>query len=564
MIYKNTAAINALILIGAFLFVSCSFETDQPGSVATWNGHSIPEDLFVTEYVRYTSSAPIRDNMEMRKQIAKILLERDIISSHAEKLRLDTLRHVANAEKRAEELALIKYYLRSELKPDIYDPTEDDLREAFQRSNTEAELEHIFTRTEEEILQVRNLLDQGHPFDSLAAQSMRNAGQPAESYKLGWVRWNQIDLTAEKAAFSLDVGEISEPVRSSRGWHIFRSTDKKETFFADGTTYRNSKESLGFALERRQYEEKSPVYVDSELGKIELVTNMENLGQLWNYLAPRLPNTRNEIVMMMNREAAKTDYDDLPGDTPLALVDGEPFTVSQFLERLPNIPMPQLGPNLRTALETTIRDSIFSARAVENGFADHPDVIKETRITRTEAQYDALLSRVADTLQLEPIKRKWYGKWKDQFIRRRDLQMQYYAFDDSLRAQQALSRYVELGNWREFLAEFEGEYETFEAAADDSLAPMHPGFFIHERLDDQEEMPLWGPHKLDDKWVFFKIDSRTLHYRDLAEVEEDLMENMKRRLSEVVHHEKLEQLGYHEDEIEYHEDVLHDLLPFYF
>jgi len=518
----------------------------------------------VTEYVRFTSSGPIRDNMEMRKRFAKILLEREIISAHAKELKLDTLAHVANTTKRAEELALIKYYLRSELEPQVPKATEADLRAAFDRSNTEAELEHIFARTEDEIREVQALLESGVPFDTLAAHSMKLAGQPEDSYKLGWVRWNQIDLTAEKTAFALDIGEISEPVRSSRGWHIFRSTNKKETFFIDGTTYKNSRESLEFALERRHYEEKSPIYVDSELEKIELITQMENLDRLWAYLAPRLPNTRDEIVMVLNREATNYDYDNLPGDTPLAMVDGEPFTVSQFLQRLPNVPLYQFGPNMRTALETAIRDSIFSARAIEAGYRDHQDVIKHTRVARTEAQYDALLSRVADTLSLEPIVPKWYENWKQNYIRQRDLDLQYFAFDDSLRAQEALSRYVELGNWREFLDEFRGEYNEARVAVDDSLHPKHPGFLIHEQFDGSEDMPLWGPHKIDGGWVFFKIDSRTLHYRDLAEVEEDLMENMNRRLSEVVHHEKLEALGFHEDEIEYYEDVLHDLLPFYF
>lgn len=564
MIHKKFAASIALMLLSVLLFISCASEPRRAGVVASWNGNAIPEDLFVTEYIRYTSSAPIRDNMETRKQFAKILLERDIISSYAETLQLDTLRSVAGVTERAKELALIKYYIRSELEPGISEPTEADLREAFHRSNTEAELQHIYAQTEEEILRFKDQLQEGQSFDSLASESMLKAGQPKDSYNLGWIGWNQIDLSAEKTAFGLNVGEISDPVRSARGWHIFRATDKKETFFADGTTFQNSKESLGFALTRRQYEEKSPIYVDSELEKIELVTQMENLGRLWNYLAPRLPDTRNEIVVMLNREAASYDYDELPGDTPLAMVDGQTFTVSQFLERLPNIPIHQLGPNLRFALETAIRDSIFSARAVENGFADHHDVIKETRIARTEAQYDALLSRVADTLQFEPITSKYYEKWKNRFIQRRNLKMQYYAFKDSLRAQQALSRYVELGNWRKFLAEFEGEYETYQTAADDSLAPMHPGFFIQERFDDSEQMPLWGPHKLDGKWVFFKIDSKTVQYDDLRQVKDDLLSQMQRRRTEVVHRETLEFLGYHENEIEYHENVLQDLLPFYF
>lgn len=557
---------NYLLVAAAIctVFISCKSDRQTGNGVVSWNGHSIPEDLFVTEYVRYSSSAPVRDHLDTRKEFAKLLLERDIIAKMARNAEFDTLRRVRQMVERAEELSLIKHYIRDELRPNITEPTEKDLREAFDRKNTVVNLDHIFTPGRDDIRQAHQLLKNGVSFDSLASRSMQNVGQPAESYRLGEVSWNQMDLSAEKTAFDLETGEVSKPVRSSRGWHIFRINDKEETYFADGTTFENSKESLGFALQRRQYEEKSPVFVDSVTAELELVTQMKNLRDLWNDLAPRLPGNREELVVQLHREAENTTGRGLPDNTPLAMVDGEPFTLAQFMKRLPNIPVHQLGPDLRTALESAIKDSIFSARARKSGFADHAEVVKDTRIAATEAYYSALVSHVADTLKLESIAEKWYEIWKDQYVDTKQVETEQIAFKDSSTAQKALSKYIETRSAEDILESFGGEFKSNKFSDTGNLPQDHPALTIPERYVGAEDQPLWGPYKFDDKWIFFRVYSREKDYRSYQEVAERHMEQMKRKRSEIVHQEILEKLGYDESDVQYNTDLIRESLPIYY
>jgi len=396
---------------------------------------------------------------------------------------------------------------------------------------------------------------------------MERANQPPDSYRLGDVAWNQMDLSAEEAAFDLESGEISSPVRSSRGWHIFRLNNKEETFFADATTFDNARESLGFALERRQYEEIAPMYVDSVTAEIELVTQVGNLRELWNDLAPRLPNRRGELVAMLQREAAGQRVGDLPRSTPLAQVDGQAFTVGQFMKRLPNIPASQLGPDLRIALESAIKDSIFAARARLDGYMDHTDVIKDRRIASTEAYYRAYVNVVADTLQLEPIAEKWYSNWKERYAAFGDINMEVVAFSDSMEAQQALSRYLESRLTADLLSASDNKrsivIDTVNTSADD-LSPAHPALSLPDEQIGAADQPWWGPFKQHDSWTFIRVMSREVRYRDYEDVKVEHLEQMKRRFPEIVHQEILENLGYDPSEIDYNTGLIRESLPIYY
>lgn len=86
---------------------------------------------------------------------------------------------------------------------------------------------HILVKTEEEALKLKNEISEGKDFASAAREvslcpSGRNGGD------LGYFTKGQMVKEFEDAAFSMNVGEISNPIKTQFGYHLIYLTDKKD------------------------------------------------------------------------------------------------------------------------------------------------------------------------------------------------------------------------------------------------------------------------------------------------------------------------------------------------
>ena len=81
---------------------------------------------------------------------------------------------------------------------------------------------HILVADEATALSVREQLLGGADFAALASQSYLDTGSKDKGGDLGWFERGKMVAEFETAAFSLQVGTISMPVKSSNGCHIIQ------------------------------------------------------------------------------------------------------------------------------------------------------------------------------------------------------------------------------------------------------------------------------------------------------------------------------------------------------
>jgi peptidyl-prolyl cis-trans isomerase C len=100
--------------------------------------------------------------------------------------------------------------------------------EAIKQTPNEEEVHarHILVATEGEAKDIEAQLKNGADFAALAKQKSKDPGA-AEGGDLGYFTKEQMVPEFAEAAFKLDKGQISDPVKTQFGWHIIKIEDKR-------------------------------------------------------------------------------------------------------------------------------------------------------------------------------------------------------------------------------------------------------------------------------------------------------------------------------------------------
>jgi peptidyl-prolyl cis-trans isomerase D len=87
---------------------------------------------------------------------------------------------------------------------------------------------HILVDTEGEAVAVEELLKNGSDFAKLARDFSKDTGSAPKGGDLGWFGKGTMVTEFEDAAFSMPIGEVSEPIKSQFGYHIIQVLGRQE------------------------------------------------------------------------------------------------------------------------------------------------------------------------------------------------------------------------------------------------------------------------------------------------------------------------------------------------
>lgn len=74
---------------------------------------------------------------------------------------------------------------------------------------------------------INSVLAQGRDFSEVAMQCSEDQGTARRGGVIGWIGPHQLLKELEDAAYALQVGEVSQPLQSTVGWHIIKLMDTK-------------------------------------------------------------------------------------------------------------------------------------------------------------------------------------------------------------------------------------------------------------------------------------------------------------------------------------------------
>ena len=91
----------------------------------------------------------------------------------------------------------------------------------------EVKARHILVETEDDAKAILASLKAGSNFDAIAKEKSKDPGSKENGGDLGYFAKDQMVPEFAEAAFKLDKGQISDPVKTQFGWHIIKVEDKR-------------------------------------------------------------------------------------------------------------------------------------------------------------------------------------------------------------------------------------------------------------------------------------------------------------------------------------------------
>ncbi|WP_242236457.1 peptidylprolyl isomerase PrsA [Bacillus cereus group sp. BfR-BA-01316] len=92
----------------------------------------------------------------------------------------------------------------------------------------EMKVSHILVKDEKTAKEVKEKINNGEDFTALAKQYSEDSGSKEQGGEIAGFAPGQTVKEFEEAAYKLDAGQVSEPIKTSYGYHIIKVTDKKE------------------------------------------------------------------------------------------------------------------------------------------------------------------------------------------------------------------------------------------------------------------------------------------------------------------------------------------------
>ncbi|ODR96341.1 hypothetical protein AUC70_15795 [Methyloceanibacter stevinii] len=166
---------------------------------------------------------------DRKRILMQFVIENELLAGAGEKEKLDEADTFAKREAYHRRRALRDAYFDKNVTGGV---SEAEAKKVFEENiakvkpEQEIKARHILVDTEDQAKAIKAELDGGADFAKLASEKSKDKN--AEGGDLGFFTRGQMLKPFEDAAFALDVGQISDPVKTSFGWHVIQVEEKRD------------------------------------------------------------------------------------------------------------------------------------------------------------------------------------------------------------------------------------------------------------------------------------------------------------------------------------------------
>ena len=277
-----------LYLQGTFIFLltiwigSCEKLKDE--TIAKVNGENISLSLYKSEYKTFLSKIYNEDNLVNRYAYLNNLIDEKLILKYAAENQLfeDSL-FAKTAENIYDQLLLNFLFDRNINKS--FHPSDSELRKFFSWQNTTIHVRHLFAQTKDKIENLNYRLSSSQEtWENLAMECFQDSILKSNGGNLGWYNYNDLDPLFAYHAFSTDIGGISPPIRTKKGYSIIHVLEKEHNKFMLEKDFQLKMDEMKDIILNFRQNKLLLDYTDKTIETLAIKFNEENLQDLHRFL----------------------------------------------------------------------------------------------------------------------------------------------------------------------------------------------------------------------------------------------------------------------------------------
>lgn len=292
---------------------------------------------------------------------------------------------------------------------DEIEVSEKELRQAYRKQHMRVHVRHLFSRSLQQVCQWQEMLKRGYSFAQLAGEAFSDTVLSRNGGDLGWVTLGELDDDFASAVSGLQVGELSDVVKSRWGYHLIELIDRKDAVILSEEEFKRRRPILMKTLRNRKRDQKSAEYIASYIGAMNPQPVHSTFRLLWNAITDNsdpeteeLPVPATFTVQRINELEMKLDRH---LDEPLIIFRGGSIALGEYLSALKTIPAGhrpafQKPRELSDQMGLWMRDELLFREATERGLDEHTRINQEVRRFTEKQSYYFFLNSVLDTLHV--------------------------------------------------------------------------------------------------------------------------------------------------------------------
>lgn len=258
--------------------------------IASVGKHKISTNDFLTRYEEYLASSGVKDNILVRHSILNNMINELLLFYYDDNKKIFNDTEYQCELKWADKQTILAYLKDQEVYAKIT-ATDEELRDAFAKSNEQIAARHLFAETEEEANNLYQLLQTGADFNELAEQVFTDTTLSKNGGYLGNFSWGDMDPAFEDAAYSLRVGEISRPVKTRSGYSIIKLENRFPNPLLTEDEFLRKKEHMRAVVKIRKKRASEIEFLNKIFDSDKLWMDEKILGNIYNNLSYSLKSS---------------------------------------------------------------------------------------------------------------------------------------------------------------------------------------------------------------------------------------------------------------------------------
>ncbi len=520
---KYVTAVIALLLL--------SFKFYDEDTLATVGTHKIKVEDFKSRYEEYLLTSGIKDNIVTRRSILQNMINEILLYYYDNNEKIFNNPEYLKELEWAKKQTILAFLKDREVYAKIT-ASEQELRDAFLKTNQKIAARHLFAFTEQEADSIYNLVLNGASFDSLAKQIFTDSTLANNGGYIGYFSWGDMDPAFEEAAYNLNVGEISKPVKTKYGYSIIKVEDKVTRPIITEWEFQKKKNHMKQVIRLRKKRTAELEYLNKVVDLNKIIIDEDNLKMLYSKL--------------INNENLETIRD----KKICAAYNEKKYSIDELLNRIYEIPeFHRIKINslesLKSAIKGIVTQDLLMNIAHEKNYHKDSEVI-------------SMIEKYNRNIFLKYKRNEIHNNYKFpdsavyEFYKNNEIyfkaEPQYKIQEIILSNKKLADSLITLINGGEDFGKLAKKFSLRKTTAENSgvidYSDLSQFGILKEYLIKGELNKVYGPVRYDNYYVIFKIlDKKEGYIRDFNEVYNLAHRLLKKEKSKIIMQTYIEKLS---------------------